>query len=40
MSILIDTLLEIIKEEYKKRELEWKITCNLYHIHKDDITYL
>lgn len=40
MSLLIDTLLEIIKEEYKKREPEWKINCNLYHIHKDDIMYL
>jgi hypothetical protein len=40
MSILIDTLLEIIREEYKKREPEWKITCNLYHIHKEDISYL
>ena len=40
MSILIDTLLEIIREEYKKREPEWKITCNLYHIDKEDISYL
>lgn len=40
MSLLIDTLLNIIKDEYKKNEPEWKISCSLNHITKNELNYL
>ena len=40
MSILIDTLLGMMKEEYKKSEPEWKITCGIHNINNNDWSYL
>lgn len=40
MSLLIDTLLNIIKEEYKKDEPEWKISCSLNNLTKKELNYL
>jgi len=40
MSLLIDTLLELIRNEYKKEELEWKISSQMTESNKRDWEYL